>query len=184
MYFPGDPLLAEDPMYNCVPDERARQRLVSALDWETTIPEIALGYRFDIVLRGPEETPMENAEEANRMSLHATTSQTVGPYLHIGLTWLITEKLAPAGVPGERVSIEGRVLDGDGKPVNDALVEIWQADSRGKYGGKRFRGFGRSATDNDGAFRFHTIKPGRVPGPGGRSCRRRTSSSTCSCAGS
>lgn len=101
------------------------------------------------------------------MSLHATTSQTVGPYLHIGLTWLITEKLAPAGVPGERISIEGRVLDGDGKPVNDALVEIWQADSRGKYGGKRFRGFGRSATDNDGAFRFHTIKPGRVPGPGG-----------------
>ena len=59
MYFPGDPLLDEDPMYNCVPDERARRRLVSALDWETTIPEIALGYRWDIVLRGPEETPME-----------------------------------------------------------------------------------------------------------------------------
>ena len=102
------------------------------------------------------------------MSLHATTSQTVGPYLHIGLTWLIIEKLAPAGVPGERVSIEGRVLDGDGEPVNDALVEIWQADSRGKYGGKRFRGFGRSATDMGGAFRFHTIKPGRVPGPAGQ----------------
>jgi protocatechuate 3,4-dioxygenase beta subunit len=60
MYFPGDPLLDDDPMYNCVPDERARKRLVSALDWETTIPEIALGYRFDIVLRGPDETPMEN----------------------------------------------------------------------------------------------------------------------------
>jgi len=60
MYFPGDPLLAEDPMYNCVPDERARRRLVSSLDWETAIPDIALGYRFDIVLRGPEETPMEN----------------------------------------------------------------------------------------------------------------------------
>ncbi len=102
------------------------------------------------------------------MSLHATTSQTVGPYLHIGLTWLITERLAPAGVPGKRVTIRGRVLDGDGKPVNDALVEIWQADSRGKYGGKRFRGFGRSATDDDGGFRFHTIKPGRVPGPGGK----------------
>lgn len=103
------------------------------------------------------------------MSLHATTSQTVGPYLHIGLTWLITESLAPAGVPGERVQIRGRVLDGDGKPVNDALVEIWQADSRGKYGaGKRFRGFGRSATDDAGAFRFSTIKPGRVAGPGGR----------------
>jgi protocatechuate 3,4-dioxygenase alpha subunit len=103
------------------------------------------------------------------MSLHATTSQTVGPYLHIGLTWLITESLAPAGVPGERAQIRGRVLDGDGKPVNDALVEIWQADSRGKYGAsKRFRGFGRSATDDAGAFRFHTIKPGRVAAPGGK----------------
>ena len=66
MYFPGDPLLAEDPMYNCVPNEQARQRLVSALDWETTIPEIALGYRFDIVLRGPEETPMETKKGALR----------------------------------------------------------------------------------------------------------------------
>lgn len=101
------------------------------------------------------------------MSLHTTTSQTVGPYLHIGLTWLITEKLAPAGVPGKRITIRGRVLDGDGEPVNDALVEIWQADSRGRYGGKRFRGFGRSATDDKGEFRFHTIKPGRVPGPDG-----------------
>jgi len=101
------------------------------------------------------------------MSLHATTSQTVGPYLHIGLTWLIIEKLAAARVPGEKVSIEGRVVDGDGKPVNDALVEIWQADSRGRYGTKSFRGFGRSATDVQGKFRFQTIKPGRVPGLGG-----------------
>lgn len=60
MYFPGDPLLPYDPMFNCVPDERARKRLISALDWETTIPEIALGYRFDIVLRGADETPMES----------------------------------------------------------------------------------------------------------------------------
>jgi protocatechuate 3,4-dioxygenase beta subunit len=60
MYFPGDPLLAFDPMYNCVPDEQARRRLISTLDWETTIPQIALGYRFDIILRGPQETPMEN----------------------------------------------------------------------------------------------------------------------------
>lgn len=102
------------------------------------------------------------------MSLHATTSQTVGPYLHIGLTWLIIEKLAAARVPGERVTIEGRVVDGDGKPVNDAAVEIWQADSRGRYGTKSFRGFGRSATDAKGMFRFQTIKPGRVPGPGGK----------------
>ena len=60
MYFPGDPLLERDPMYASIPDERARRRLVSHFDWETTIPEQALGYRFDIVLRGREETPMES----------------------------------------------------------------------------------------------------------------------------
>jgi protocatechuate 3,4-dioxygenase alpha subunit len=102
------------------------------------------------------------------MSLRATTSQTVGPYLHIGLNWLITEDLAAQDVAGERIRIEGRVVDGDGKPVNDALVEIWQANSEGKYGTKQFRGFGRSATDDAGRYRFSTIKPGRVPGPGGK----------------
>jgi protocatechuate 3,4-dioxygenase alpha subunit len=102
------------------------------------------------------------------MSLQATTSQTVGPYLHIGLTWLIIEDLAPKGVAGERISIAGRVIDGDGKPVNDALVEIWQANADGKFGKKGFRGFGRSATDDKGAFKFRTIKPGRVAGPGGK----------------
>ena len=61
MYFPGDPLMADDPMFNCVPDERARNRLISVLDWEATVPEIALGYRFDIVLRGPDSTPVESA---------------------------------------------------------------------------------------------------------------------------
>jgi protocatechuate 3,4-dioxygenase beta subunit len=60
MYFPGDPLQDFDPMYQSIPDERARRRLVSAFDWETTIPEQALGYKFDIVLRGRDETPMEN----------------------------------------------------------------------------------------------------------------------------
>jgi protocatechuate 3,4-dioxygenase alpha subunit len=102
------------------------------------------------------------------MSLHATTSQTVGPYLHIGMTWLIIEDLAPKGTAGERVSIVGRVVDGEGAPVNDALVEIWQADAGGAYDRKGKRGFGRSATDADGKFRFKTVKPGRVPGPGGK----------------
>lgn len=102
------------------------------------------------------------------MSLQATTSQTVGPYLHIGLTWLITEDLAPKRVAGKRISIEGRVIDGDGRPVNDALVEIWQAGADGKYGRKGFRGFGRSATDDNGVFRFRTIRPGRVAGPAGK----------------
>ena len=59
MYFPGDPLLPFDPMYTSIPDERARDRLVSTFDWENTTPDHALGYRFDIVLRGRDATPME-----------------------------------------------------------------------------------------------------------------------------
>jgi len=59
MYFPGDPLLAFDPIFNSVPDEKARQLLVSSFDWETTRPEVALGFRFDIVLRGRDATPIE-----------------------------------------------------------------------------------------------------------------------------
>ena len=59
MYFPGDPLLAYDPMYNSVADEKARQRLISQFDWERTIPDTALAYRFDMVLRGREDTPFE-----------------------------------------------------------------------------------------------------------------------------
>jgi len=62
MYFPGDPLLASDPIYNCTADEEARKRLISVFDWDTTVPETALGYRFDIVLRGREQTPMEGSE--------------------------------------------------------------------------------------------------------------------------
>ena len=111
------------------------------------------------------------------MSLHTTASQTVGPYLHIGLTWLFTDNLVAPGVTGTPIVLEGRVTDGDGKPVNDALVEIWQANAHGRYAHPddthdaplepAFKGFGRVATDEDGRFRFTTIKPGRVPAPGG-----------------
>jgi protocatechuate 3,4-dioxygenase alpha subunit len=110
------------------------------------------------------------------VSLYASGSQTVGPYLHIGLTWLNTDRIAGPGVKGERVAIQGRVLDGEGVGVNDALVEIWQANAAGKYAhpegtqkkplARRFRGFGRIPTDAKGRFRFSTIKPGRVPAPG------------------
>jgi protocatechuate 3,4-dioxygenase alpha subunit len=112
------------------------------------------------------------------VSLRGTTSQTIGPYLRIGLEWMVIEDLAAQGVGGERIRIEGRVVDGDGKPVNDAAVEIWQANSQGKYASPEdtqdkplepgFRGYGRSLTDDAGAFRFRTFKPGRVPGPDGR----------------
>jgi protocatechuate 3,4-dioxygenase, beta subunit len=59
MYFPGDPLLQFDPIYNSIPDDAARSRLVSHFDWENTVPAHALGFRFDVVLRGREATPME-----------------------------------------------------------------------------------------------------------------------------
>jgi protocatechuate 3,4-dioxygenase beta subunit len=59
MYFPGDPLLPHDPIYNCIADEAAKRRLISSFDWENTLPEFALGYRFDIVLRGQNATPLE-----------------------------------------------------------------------------------------------------------------------------
>ncbi len=111
------------------------------------------------------------------MSLETTSSQTIGPYLHIGLTWLVTDNLAPAGVTGETVAIEGRIVDADGKPVDDAVVEIWQANAHGRYAHPEdtqqkplepaFKGFGRVMTNNEGVFRFKTVKPGRVPGADG-----------------
>ena len=59
MYFPGDPLLPYDPMFTSVPDEKARHRLIGAFDWENTVPEYAIAYRFDIILRGRDATPVE-----------------------------------------------------------------------------------------------------------------------------
>jgi protocatechuate 3,4-dioxygenase, alpha subunit len=109
------------------------------------------------------------------MTLRATTSQTVGPFFSIGLDWLNCAELAGLGVAGERVKIEGRVLDADGVGVPDAIIELWQANSHGKYAHPEdpqdkpveagFQGYGRIPTDDDGKFRFTTIKPGAVPGP-------------------
>jgi protocatechuate 3,4-dioxygenase beta subunit len=164
MYFPGDPLLERDPIYNCTADERARRRLVSAFDWETTLPEHALGYRFDMVLAGSEATPLHASAEP----APATTWQTVGPFFSIGMRRLTASEIAPEGVAGERVTIEGRVTEGDGQPVPDALLEVWQADALGRHGdGAAFHGFGRVATNPEGRFRFSTVKPGATPGPDG-----------------
>ena len=104
-----------------------------------------------------------------------TPSQTVGPFFHYGLIWKGGADLVADGHDG-RIVIVGRVTDGDGQPVPDALVEIWQADAAGRYAhpddpdhdaaDPAFLGFGRSATQEDGLFRFTTIRPGRVAGPG------------------
>jgi protocatechuate 3,4-dioxygenase, alpha subunit len=109
------------------------------------------------------------------MTLRATTWQTVGPFFKIGLAWLYRDDLAGAGVTGERIEITGRVFDADGNTVPDAVLELWQANSQGKYAHpeddqdkpleKGFSGFGRIATDEQGRFHFTTIKSGQVPAP-------------------
>ena len=108
----------------------------------------------------------------------ATTSQTVRPFFSIGLTRLYETNLALAQAAGERVTIAGRVIDGDGIGVPDAMLELWQANVRGKYAhpedtqdkmiDPHFLGFGRIPTATDGAFRFTTIKPGQAPDPRGK----------------
>lgn len=118
--------------------------------------------------------------------LPETPSQTAGPYVHIGLiphqagfdifeTSLGTSLLGPE-TRGERIRVEGRILDGTGAPVRDALVEVWQANAAGRYAhpadrqeGKApdpaFRGWGRTGTDfQSGIWAFETIKPGPVEG--------------------
>jgi protocatechuate 3,4-dioxygenase, alpha subunit len=101
-----------------------------------------------------------------------TPSQTVGPYLSIGLTWPDETDVVAPGTLGA-CWIRGVLLDGAGAPVPDGLVESWQADPDGRFdhpddprGAVRrdgFRGFGRSRTDSDGGYALRTVKPGRVP---------------------
>src|ERR1700739_3981451 len=109
------------------------------------------------------------------MSSRSTPSQTVGPFFSIGFAWMERSDLTKGATDGARVAIRGRVLDGDGLPVPDALLEIWQADASGHYAhpedpestlaANTFFGFGRVSVNDQGEFRFATIKPGRVPGP-------------------
>jgi protocatechuate 3,4-dioxygenase alpha subunit len=122
-----------------------------------------------------------------------TPSQTVGPFFAYGLapqgrchwdpngtySWkeTIGDNLVTPDATGAKIRIEGRVTDGDGIPINDAMIEIWQADAQGRYASPQdgrerpntqFKGFGRSATDKDGVYSFDTVKPGAVPGPNGK----------------
>jgi protocatechuate 3,4-dioxygenase, alpha subunit len=107
----------------------------------------------------------------------STPSQTIGPFFSIGLGRLNRADLAE-GSAGERVAIRGRVIDGDGQAVPDAVLEIWQADADGRYhhpeheaprnNAKPFFGFGRIPTDEHGRFSFTTFKPGPVHSPDGK----------------
>jgi protocatechuate 3,4-dioxygenase alpha subunit len=113
------------------------------------------------------------------MSRGVTPSQTIGPFFHRALLHEGWNGLVARGAAGVRVEIEGRVLDGEGAPVSDAMLETWQANAAGRYDhpedlqeqgrperqiDPNFHGFGRTATGPDGHFRLRTIKPGPVPG--------------------
>lgn len=105
--------------------------------------------------------------------LKQSGSQTVGPFFTIGLIRGGENILVQDETVGERIYIEGKVLDGDGNPINDALIEIWQADAQGIYNhpadprqaqaDPHFFGFGRCGTNPEGRFSFKTIRPGLVP---------------------
>jgi protocatechuate 3,4-dioxygenase alpha subunit len=106
-------------------------------------------------------------------ALGVTPTQTIGPFFSPALLRDPQNVLATDDTAGERIRIEGRVLDGAGNVVPDALIEIWQANSHGRFNHPRdrrdlpldpeFSGFGRSGTDDDGVYWFETIKPGPVP---------------------
>ncbi len=103
----------------------------------------------------------------------ATPSQTVGPFFHFALDRTEWSDLTRSGARGEKIVVEGQVLDGDGASCDDAVVEIWQANAAGRYAhpedtpadehdDPNFTGFGRALTDAGGRYRFTTIRPGRV----------------------
>ena len=106
-----------------------------------------------------------------------TPGQTVGPFFSLGLDRPEWADLTRSNPTGERITIEGHVLDGDGAPVPDAVIELWQANAAGRYDhvedtqsdkpvDANFHGYGRVATDPQGRFKIATIKPGSVPGRG------------------
>jgi protocatechuate 3,4-dioxygenase alpha subunit len=110
-----------------------------------------------------------------------TPSQTVGPYFAYGLTpqpygrpGIADGRIVNETVPGERIIVTGRVIDGAGAPVIDSMIEIWQADAQGRYAHPAdgrdadFHGFGRTGTDETGTFRIETVKPGSVTGSDAR----------------
>src|SRR6185437_8148407 len=114
-----------------------------------------------------------------------TPSQTVGPFFKYGLTpggqydWndAFTNNLVTPDTSGDRVRVQGRVFDGDGVPMPDCMLEIWQADAQGRFSDPQdqralpnssFKGFGRIGTDANGGYAFDTIKPGQVADPDGK----------------
>ena len=147
--------------------------MISAFDLDSTIPEWALAYRFDVVLRGREATPHgglrwrcrpRRRRRSGRSSTSASTAASSA-----ASWWRRTART--------RCGCSGSVSDGEGEPVIDAMIEIWQANAAGRYAHAEdtredlpledgFDGFGRACTDDDGRYEFVTVKPGAGARPG------------------
>ena len=125
-------------------------------------------------------TPKPRLDNQSPELFGQTPSQTVGPFFHYGLPWKGGADLVGKSDmgAGEVIDLRGRVLDGQGEALPDAMLEIWQANAAGRYASladrrddipldPHFIGFGRAATAAAGEFHFRTIRPGRVPGPDG-----------------
>lgn len=112
----------------------------------------------------------DTSQRPDRTALIATGSQTIGPFFHFGPgSHLELGQMSVAGTAGELLRLAFRVFDGQGLPVPEALIEIWQADGSGRYPTRTpgqaptgFPGFGRMPTDEAGMCTFDTIRPGRV----------------------
>ena len=172
MYFPDDPLLALDPIYNSVPDVAARKRLRPP---STSRPPSRIS---------PWATASTSCCAAatpllwkTNMPDGLTPSQTIGPFYWGTLVKAYEADLAPPGVAGERIALALTLHDVNGAVIPDGMVEIWQANSHGRYAHPEdrrnlpldadFDGFGRASTDTAGVARFTTVRPGRVPWPEG-----------------
>ncbi|BCI89891.1 hypothetical protein NIIDMKKI_50970 [Mycobacterium kansasii] len=165
MYFPSDPLLALDPIYQSVTDPKARERLVARYDHDVSTPNqlsATGGTLCSPAITAPHGVLMTT------ISLPETPGQSAGPFFGHALPFQRCNELIPPG-SSRSIRLHGVVTDGVGEPVPDALIEIWQPDADGMIpaatgslhrDGWTFTGWGRASTDDAGHYSFTTVQPG------------------------
>ena len=159
MYFPGDPLLREDPVVQAVPEPQ-RPHLISRLDHAIGENGWARGYRFDIVLPDAQFTRSDShSENGSGLKAYRTPSQTIGPFFAPALLrpeWRSSTRDSDLTA----IELTGTVYDGARRPVPHAMIETWQPDPEGNGNGH----FTRTGTGTGGHYRLRTAPPRRTPG--------------------
>ena len=189
MYFPDDPLFAHDPIFNSIPDGGPGSGWSPPTTTTSPSREWALGFAFDIVLRGRERDAVRGPRRTMRERLRSRPSQTVGPFLAIALPWPDGADVVRQGTAGRASGIAAVLPDGAGEPVPDGLVETWQADADGRFDhpddprGAVARRLPRlrpvPPPTPTARWAIRTVKPGAVPAATAAP-RRRTSTCRCS----